>query len=106
MQQLIEAARIASTSIWAHKLRSFLTLLGVIIGVSVVIAVATLIEGANVYVDDRFRGRRQHSLFEHAGLAARMNPDDRRAVVVRLGDASPALKIAAPRDTGASRPRT
>lgn len=40
-------------SIWAHKLRSFLTLLGVIIGVSVVIAVATLIEGANVYVDEK-----------------------------------------------------
>ncbi|MCC6743345.1 MAG: ABC transporter permease [Acidobacteria bacterium] len=53
MQQLIEAARIAMASIWAHKLRSFLTLLGVIIGVSVVIAVATLIEGANVYVDEK-----------------------------------------------------
>ena len=53
MQHLIEAARIALTSIWAHKLRSFLTLLGVIIGVSVVIAVATLIEGANVYVDEK-----------------------------------------------------
>lgn len=53
MQQLFEAARIAATSIWAHKLRSFLTLLGVIIGVSVVIAVATLIEGANVYVDEK-----------------------------------------------------
>lgn len=53
MQHLIEAARIAATSIWAHKLRSFLTLLGVIIGVSVVIAVATLIEGANVYVDEK-----------------------------------------------------
>ncbi len=53
MQHLFEAARIALTSIWAHKLRSFLTLLGVIIGVSVVIAVATLIEGANVYVDEK-----------------------------------------------------
>lgn len=53
MQQFIEAARIAASSIWAHKLRSFLTLLGVIIGVSVVIAVATLIEGANAYVDDK-----------------------------------------------------
>jgi len=53
VQQLIEAARIAMASIWAHKLRSFLTLLGVIIGVSVVIAVATLIEGANVYVDEK-----------------------------------------------------
>ena len=53
MQQLYEATRIAVFSIWAHKLRSFLTLFGVIIGVFVVIAVATVIEGANVYVDEK-----------------------------------------------------
>src|SRR6185369_6560916 len=53
MQQLFEAARIAAGSIWAHKLRSFLTLLGVIIGVFVVIAVATVIAGANVYVEEK-----------------------------------------------------
>jgi putative ABC transport system permease protein len=53
MQQLYEAARIAAGSIWAHKLRSFLTLLGVIIGVFVVIAVATVIAGANAYVDEK-----------------------------------------------------
>jgi putative ABC transport system permease protein len=53
MQNFLEAAKIAAGSIWANKLRSFLTLLGVIIGVSVVIAVATVIEGANVYVDEK-----------------------------------------------------
>jgi putative ABC transport system permease protein len=53
MQQLYEAARIAVGSIWVHKLRSFLTLLGIIIGVFVVIAVATVIEGANVYVEEK-----------------------------------------------------
>lgn len=53
MQQFYEAALIAAASIWAHKLRSFLTLLGVIIGVFVVIVVATIIEGANVYVDEK-----------------------------------------------------
>ncbi len=53
MQQFYEAARIALGSILAHKLRSFLTLLGVIIGVFVVIAVATVIAGANVYVEEK-----------------------------------------------------
>ena len=53
MQHFYEAAMIAAGSIWAHKLRSFLTLLGVIIGVFVVIVVATIIEGANVYVDEK-----------------------------------------------------
>src|SRR5262249_11126726 len=51
--KFLEAAAIAITSIMAHKLRSFLTLLGVIIGVAVVTAVATVIEGANVYIKEK-----------------------------------------------------
>ena len=53
MNKFIEAATIALSSIMAHKLRSFLTLLGVIIGVAVVTAVATVIEGANVYIKEK-----------------------------------------------------
>jgi len=53
MHKYIEAAHIALTSILSHKLRSFLTLLGVIIGVAVVTAVATVIEGANVYIKEK-----------------------------------------------------
>jgi putative ABC transport system permease protein len=45
-----EAFRIALQSLWANKLRSILTLLGVVIAVASVIAVVTLINGANVYV--------------------------------------------------------
>ncbi|SEG20885.1 putative ABC transport system permease protein [Bryocella elongata] len=45
-----EAFRIAVQSLWANKLRSVLTLLGVVIGVASVIAVVTLINGANSYV--------------------------------------------------------
>src|SRR5713101_516673 len=45
-----EAVAIATSSLWAHKLRSVLTLLGVVIGVAAVIAVVSLINGANQYV--------------------------------------------------------
>ncbi|HEX4154511.1 MAG TPA: ABC transporter permease [Acidobacteriaceae bacterium] len=45
-----EAIRIALASLWANKLRSILTLLGVVIGVASVIAVVTLVNGANLYV--------------------------------------------------------
>jgi putative ABC transport system permease protein len=45
-----EAFRIAVQSLWANKLRSILTLLGVVIGVASVIAVVTLVNGAKVYV--------------------------------------------------------
>jgi putative ABC transport system permease protein len=45
-----EAFLIAVQSLWANKLRSVLTLLGVVIGVASVIAVVTLVNGANGYV--------------------------------------------------------
>ena len=46
----LEAVRIALHSLWANKLRSTLTLLGVVIGVAAVIAVVTFVEGINGYV--------------------------------------------------------
>ena len=45
-----ELLRVAWRAISAHKLRSFLTLLGVIIGVMTVIAVVSVISGLNNYV--------------------------------------------------------
>lgn len=50
---LWEALRIAVDSIWSHKLRSFLTLLGIIIGVASVVTVGGAIEGLGYYVNDR-----------------------------------------------------
>ncbi|HEV7906450.1 MAG TPA: ABC transporter permease [Pyrinomonadaceae bacterium] len=41
------------SSILSHKLRSFLTLLGVIFGVATVIVVVSLVEGFNSYVDEK-----------------------------------------------------
>jgi putative ABC transport system permease protein len=48
--QFSEAISIATSSLWTHKLRSILTLIGVVIGVAAVIAVVSLINGANQYV--------------------------------------------------------
>jgi len=48
--EFAEGFRIALQSLWANKLRTVLTLLGVVIGVASVIAVVTLVNGANVYV--------------------------------------------------------
>jgi putative ABC transport system permease protein len=47
---ILEAIRIALQSLWANKLRSALTLLGVVIGVAAVIAVVTFTSGINGYV--------------------------------------------------------
>jgi putative ABC transport system permease protein len=51
-----EAVKIALQSLWANKLRSILTLLGVVIGVASVIAVVTMINGTNTYVATKIYG--------------------------------------------------
>jgi putative ABC transport system permease protein len=50
---LKEPTRIALEAIRAHKLRTFLTLLGIILSVSTLIIVVALIEGTNRYIADR-----------------------------------------------------
>jgi putative ABC transport system permease protein len=48
-----ESAKIAVDALRSHKLRSFLTLLGVIIGVTTVIAVVSIIDGLDSYVKNQ-----------------------------------------------------
>ena len=48
-----EAINISLSSIKANKLRSFLTLLGLIIGVMTLILVMTIVQGANRYVEEK-----------------------------------------------------
>jgi putative ABC transport system permease protein len=47
---ITEATKISFLSLWGNKLRSALTLLGVVIGVAAVIAVVTFVNGINGYV--------------------------------------------------------
>jgi len=49
----LEAIRLALQSLWANKLRSVLTLLGVVIGIASVIAVVTFVNGINSYMAEK-----------------------------------------------------
>ena len=49
-----EGLKLALQSLWANKLRTVLTLLGVVIGVASVIAVVTLVNGANTFIETKF----------------------------------------------------
>lgn len=51
-----ETLKLALSAVWAHKLRSVLTLLGMIIGVMSVVIVVSLIQGFNRYVDEKIAG--------------------------------------------------
>ncbi len=53
---LIEAFRLALQSLWGNKMRSILTLVGVVMGVASVIMVITLVNGANRYVSTKLSG--------------------------------------------------
>jgi putative ABC transport system permease protein len=54
--EFTEAVKIALQSLWANKLRSILTLMGVMIGVAAVIMVITLVNGANKFVATKVYG--------------------------------------------------
>ena len=54
--KFIETLKLALAAIWAHKLRSALTLLGMVIGVMAFVVVVSLIAGFNVYVDEKIAG--------------------------------------------------
>ncbi|MFQ5777409.1 MAG: ABC transporter permease [Terriglobia bacterium] len=62
-----EAFRLALASLATNRLRSVLTLLGLIIGVSSLILVMTLVQGANTYVQDKLANLGTH-VFEVAKL--------------------------------------
>src|SRR5919106_5016999 len=88
----LEALKLAISAILSHKLRSFLTLLGVIFGVATVIVVVSLIEGFNVYVDEKIAdigtnafAVRKYSIDDFASIEA-LNAARRRNKDITLED--------------------
>ncbi|HEY8258841.1 MAG TPA: ABC transporter permease [Gemmatimonadales bacterium] len=53
---LSEALRLALQSIWSAKLRSFFTLLGIIVSVGFLVVVVAVIQGMNAYVKENLTG--------------------------------------------------
>jgi putative ABC transport system permease protein len=53
---ILEGLRLALQTIAAHKLRSFFTLLGIIVSVAFLVAVVAVIQGMNAYVRDNIAG--------------------------------------------------
>ena len=53
---ILEAVRLAILGIWGSKLRSFFTLLGIIVSVGFLVAVVAIIQGMNAYVRENVAG--------------------------------------------------
>ncbi len=52
----VEAFKLALQSLWANKMRTILTLIGVVMGVASVIMVITLVQGAKRYISTKLSG--------------------------------------------------
>ena len=53
---MIENIQLASQSLWSHKLRSFLAILGILIGITLIISVISTIEGSNRQIEQSLIG--------------------------------------------------
>src|SRR5258705_12030111 len=88
-----DALKIALQSIFAHKLRAFLTLIGIIIGVASVVRVGASIRGLNTYVVEKVGKVLGSNHFRIARMAFQGRLDDdeferrnRRNKRVKWGD--------------------
>ena len=53
---MIENIRLSFQGIWSHKMRSFLTMLGIIIGIAAIIAIVSTIQGTNKQIEKNLIG--------------------------------------------------
>ena len=91
---LYENFRIAVRSILANKMRSFLTTLGIIIGVAAVIAVVSIVQGLNFWISDQLQGVGATYILvvpnddpnnpDHAGRDIRLTYEDGQAILERV----------------------
>ncbi len=85
---LKESARIALRALAANKLRSALTMLGIIIGVGAVIALLSVGYGFQQYISQQFEGLGSNLLFVFAGQIDQSSPSrGQRTQPLTMGDA-------------------
>ena len=53
---MVENIRLALQGVWSHKLRSVLTMLGIIIGIAAIITIVSTIQGTNEQIKENLIG--------------------------------------------------
>lgn len=59
---MFENIRLAFQGVWSHKMRSFLTMLGIIIGIAAIIAIVSTIQGTNEQLQENLIGAGNNSI--------------------------------------------
>ena len=57
---MVENIRLAFQGIWSHKMRSVLTMLGIIIGIASIITIVSTIKGTNEQIKENLIGNRSN----------------------------------------------
>lgn len=103
MFMVLESIRSAIESIWAHSFRSLLTSLGIIIGVTSVIAVVSIVQGLSFTINEQFAGLGGNSLTIRSytpftkqiqGRIAKLRDGDMQVIIQRvdgISDITPVL---------------
>ena len=87
MRKVLMVLRVALQSLTGHKMRSFLTMLGVVIGVGAVIALVAVGQGAQAQVVSRFQALGSNLLIVSAGGDFGFSRAGLRQTIRRLNDA-------------------
>ena len=59
---MFENIRLSFQGIWSHKMRSFLTMLGIIIGIAAIIAIVSTIQGTNEQIKENLVGSGENTV--------------------------------------------
>ena len=62
---MLENIRLSFRGIWSHKMRSFLTMLGIIIGIAAIIAIVSTIQGTNEQIEKDLIGSGSNNVRSH-----------------------------------------
>lgn len=60
---MVENIRLSFQGIWSHKMRSFLTMLGIIIGIASIISIVSTIKGTNELIKQNLVGAGDNSIY-------------------------------------------
>ena len=71
---MLENIRLAFGGIWSHKMRSFLTMLGIIIGIASIISIVSTIRGTNEQIKENLRRSCARSPTEPNRVMMRFGP--------------------------------
>src|SRR4051812_8124860 len=96
--QLGENARMALITVWENKVRSALTILGVVIGITTVITVASLLVGLSRNIEESLNDFGPNTLFVFKftpGFHGRLTTEERMRKSLTLEDAEAMKSLSA-----------